>query len=382
MATKPKARSIFEEVQTAQRPAVTPGGIDGGRQPWRRGIRVWLVLLFLLVVVMVVVGGLTRLSDAGLSITEWNPVMGAIPPLTDADWQAEFAKYLASPQGQAQAQAMELPAFKVIYWWEWGHRQMGRVIGAVWALGFLTFLVTRRIPRGWTWRLLWLGVLGGAQGAVGWWMVHSGLQSGMTSVASYRLAVHLGLAFLILGHLGWYALHMGRRDTDLMVARRLGERGLTGAATAVLVLAFVQILLGALVAGIDAGRAFPTWPLMGDSFLPPDPFSRDPLWRNFFEDAGLVQFMHRMAGYLLVLAGLAAWIVARRSVNPSTRFAFALLALGLLGQMTLGIFTALLQADLHVAITHQLGAVLLWLLILRARFLARYPIPTTIRGTR
>ena len=165
-------RSIFEEVEGEKKdaPAVQPGLIDRGRGGARKGIRAWLMVLFALVVAMIVVGGLTRLTDSGLSITEWRPVTGAIPPMSEAEWQAEFDKYKEIDQWRIQNQWMELSDFKSIYWWEWGHRQLGRFIGVVWALGFLGFLAARKIPAGWTGRLLLPGILGGVQGAIGWWM--------------------------------------------------------------------------------------------------------------------------------------------------------------------------------------------------------------------
>ncbi len=381
MAVKPGAtRAIFEEVATAEKPAVTPGGIDGGRRDGRGAIRLWLFVLFALVAAMIVVGGLTRLTDSGLSITEWRPVTGAIPPLTEADWQAQFDLYRASPQYELMNRGMELSEFQFIFWWEWGHRQLGRLVGLIWAAGFLFFWATRRIPAGWTPRLLWIGALGGLQGAVGWWMVHSGLQAGMIAVASYRLALHLGLAFVILGYITWYALLLLRREIDLMQARRMGERRLFGGATGLMHLAFVQILLGALVAGIDAGRAFPTWPGMGGGFLPPEMWELTPWWRNFFENAGTVQFVHRMAGYLLLVLGIVVWTRARRSPHPATRLAFNAMLAMLLLQVVLGIVTALYSAPLHAAITHQIGAIVLWVLILRGRLLARYPVAQSLRG--
>ncbi|GAD56116.1 heme A synthase [Limimaricola cinnabarinus] len=377
-----RPRSIFEEVGTNQKSVATPGGIDRGRADARRGLRIWLGILFVLVAAIVFVGGMTRLTDSGLSITEWNPVSGAIPPLSAADWDVEFANYKASPQYELMNQGMEMSEFKRIFWWEWGHRQLGRTIGLVWALGFLGFLVTKRIPAGFKTRFLGLGALIGLQGAVGWWMVHSGLQDGMVTVASYRLATHLGLAFAILGLITWYILRLKRREVDLLQARRSAERKLWGGMTGLMHLGFLQIILGALVAGIDAGRAFPTWPLMGDSFLPPDPFQLEPIWRNFFEDAGLVQFIHRMSGYLLMILGVVVWLRGRRSPHPSTRLAVNAVLAMLVVQMVLGIVTAIYAAPLHAAITHQLGAVLLWVLILRARFLARYPYVQSLRKIR
>ncbi len=375
-------RSIFEEVATAEKPVAKPGGIDRGRPDARRAIRIWLGLLFVLVVAIVVVGGMTRLTDSGLSITEWKPVTGALPPMTAADWDSEFAAYQASPQYELMNTGMALSEFKTIYWWEWGHRQLGRTIGLVWAVGFLGFLALRRIPAGWTGRLFGVGALIGLQGAIGWWMVHSGLADGMVTVASYRLATHLGTAFVILGLIAWFILRLGRREAELLQARRAGERKLFAGTTGLMHMTFLQILLGALVAGIDAGRAFPTWPLMGDGFLPPDPFSITPIWRNFFEDAGLVQFMHRMVGYLLMALGIAVWLRGRRSPHPTTRLAVNAVLAMLVVQMVLGIATALYSAPLHAAITHQFGAVLLWVLILRARFYARYPRATSLRGQR
>ncbi len=376
-------RSIFEEVGDTQttRPQTTAGVIDKAASRGARGaIRVWLMILFALVVLMIAVGGLTRLTDSGLSITEWRPVTGALPPLNAEDWASEFDKYRAIPEYQLQNKGMSLEEFKVIYWWEWGHRQLGRFIGVVWAVGFLFFLIARKIPTGWTGRLLLPGVLGGIQGAIGWWMVSSGLTGTMLDVASYRLATHLGLAFVILGVLAWFIFKLGRRDADLLQARRSRDGKLFSMGTGLMHFTFLQILLGALVAGIDAGRSFNDWPLMGGYWLPPEPLSLTPIWRNFFEDAGLVQFMHRTAGYVLFLFGLFVWFRARRSANAKTRGAFTAVMAMMVLQMLLGIATVLYLAPWHLAILHQFGAVLLFTLILRARFLAQYPEAQSVRG--
>ncbi|MCX7299001.1 MAG: COX15/CtaA family protein [Rhodobacterales bacterium] len=378
MAVKP--RSIFEEVPTSEKIVAQPGGIDRGRRDGRRAIRIWLMVLFGMVMLMIAVGGMTRLTDSGLSITEWAPVTGAVPPMNEEAWQQEFTAYQATDQYKLTNAGMTLDEFKSIYWWEWGHRQLGRVMGLVWAVGFAWFLVRRQIPPGWTPRLLLVGGLGGLQGAIGWWMVHGGLQAGMISVPSYRLATHLGLAFLILGLLAWYVFLLGRRETDLLQARRAGEIGLFRLSSVLMGLTYVQIILGALVAGIDAGRAFPTWPLMGGEFLPPEPFSIEPVWRNFFEDPGLVQFIHRTWGYLVFAVGIWVWFSGRNSPNIATRFSLNAMLAMLFAQILLGIITVLYSAPVQVAIVHQIGAVVLWVLILRSRYLARYPLPQSVRG--
>jgi cytochrome c oxidase assembly protein subunit 15 len=377
-------RKLFEEVgATAQ---VAPqGGLIEGNKGARRGIRAWLVALFLLVAMMIAVGGLTRLTDSGLSITEWKPVTGAIPPLSEADWVTEFNKYKATPEFQLQNSQMSMEAFKVIFWWEWAHRQLGRVVGLVWAVGFVGFLAARAIPPGWTGRLLGLGALGGLQGAIGWWMVSSGLVGEQVDVKSYRLATHLGLAFIILGLIAWYVFLLGRSETNLIQARRNSERKLVGLSTGLMHFAFLQILLGALVAGIDAGRGFPTWPDMNGQFFPADAFyvpGGGGVWHAFFENPGLVQFMHRMAGYLLFAFGIVVWLRGRHSAHAATRNAFHAVMAMMVAQMVLGIITVLTAAHMHIAITHQIGAVILWVLIIRARHLSVYPVAGSIaKGT-
>ena len=365
-----KTRSIFEDV--ADKPPAEP---PAARRPAgdRRGIAVWLGVLFALIVAMIVVGGMTRLTESGLSITEWRPVTGALPPTTPEAWTAEFEKYRATPQYEALNRGMTLDEFKTIYWWEWGHRQLGRAIGLVWGVGFLWFWLRRRIPPGWTPRLLGLGVLGGLQGAIGWWMVRSGLAAGMDAVASYRLAIHLGLAFLLLGLIAWYVLRLGRPEADLLQARRQRSEGLIAWATVLVALAFVQILLGALVAGIDAGRSYVDWPLMAGEVVPSDAFALDPLWSNFLANPGLVQFNHRLVAYVLFVLGLVAWIRSRASALGHVRGAFAAMAAMLALQLVLGVVTVMHAAPLGLAILHQLGAVALFTLIVRARFAALYP---------
>jgi len=378
-------RSIFEEAGKVSAPAPSGGLIERRPPGARRAIRAWLGLLFALVVAMIAVGGLTRLTDSGLSITEWKPLSGALPPIGEAAWAREFAAYQQSPEYRLQNADMTLDAFKAIFWWEWGHRQLGRVVGLVWAAGFAGFWAMGRIPPGWKGRLLLPGLLGGVQGGIGWWMVASGLTGDAVDVASYRLATHLGLAFAILGLIAVQMQALSRSEAELMLARRAGEARLVRWGTWLVALVFVQVLLGALVAGIDAGRGFPTWPLMNGTFVPADAFvvaDGGAAWRAFFENPGLVQFLHRMAGYLLLGVVLFAAWRARGSANRSIRRGFMLAAAMALAQAVLGIFTAVLAAPLWLGLTHQLGAVALWGLILRARALAQAPLTHSLRGNK
>ena len=377
-------RSIFEEVgaETKPAPKATPGLISSGRDTAKRAIRLWLHLLLGLVALMIVIGGLTRLTDSGLSITEWKPVTGAVPPMNAAAWQDAFSKYQQTPEYILQNKGMSLSEFKSIFWWEWGHRQLGRLIGLVWALGFFWFLARRQIPTGWTGRLLGLGLLGGLQGAIGWWMVASGLIGRMVDVASYRLAAHLGLAFIIIGLISWYLFTLKRGAKDLLQARRNRETGLSRLAGILLALVFFQILLGALVAGIDAGRGYIDWPLMNGQFLPDESFDYQPLWSNFFENPALVQFNHRMLGYLVGLFAVFAWWQARKSPLTASRQAFGRVLLLILVQMGLGIVTVLYAAPWQIAILHQIWAIIIIVFVLHARFLAMYPQAQSLRQSR
>lgn len=377
-------RPVFEEVSdptASSRPVTQTGMIDAAPKGARRAIRIWLMILFAMVAAMIALGGATRLTGSGLSIVEWAPVTGTIPPMTDVEWQAEFDAYKAIPQYVEVNPDMDLHGFKQIYWWEWSHRLLGRLVGLVWAAGFVFFLAKKRMPVGWTPRLLGLGALGGLQGAIGWWMVSSGLVEGMTRVASYRLAVHLGLAFVILGLIIWYALLLGRSEAELLRARRAGEPKLFSMSTGLMHLAFVQILIGALVAGIDAGRSYTGWPTMGGEWIPAEIWIPAMGWRNFFENAALVQFIHRMTGYLLAIFAVVVWMRARRSPHPVTRGAFSAMIVAMAVQVGLGIMNVLHASPLPLALAHQAGAIVLFALIVRGRHHARFPYETSVRGT-
>ena len=371
-----KKRAIFQEVSDSVKPIASNSiGIieKNSNEKIRNTIQLWLKTLFVLIVLIILVGGLTRLTDSGLSITEWKPITGALPPLSAESWATEFNKYKQIPEYKLQNEGMSLSEFKFIYWWEWGHRQLGRVIGLVWFFGFISLLLFGKIQKPWRLRLLLIGVLIGVQGTVGWWMVSSGLTGTVLDVASYRLATHLGLAFIILGFILWFILLLGRSETFILQARRNAEPKFVFLSTGLLYLTFLQILFGALVAGIDAGRSYTDWPLMAGQFFPPDLFYLNPWWRNFFEDPGLVQFIHRMSGYILFIFCIYSWLSVRKSGNESLKFGFNLIFVIAFFQMVLGIVTVFYAAPWEIAIVHQFGAILLWVAVLRARFITKYP---------
>jgi len=318
-----------------------------------RPVRAWLYVIAALVVLMVVVGGATRLTESGLSITEWKPVTGTLPPLSEAAWQAEFQKYQQIPQYQQINRGMSLDEFRAIFWWEWGHRLLGRLIGFVFLLPFLFFLWRGLIDRPLGWKLAGLFVLGGMQGAIGWWMVASGLV-GRVDVSQYRLATHLTLACLILAATVVVAVSLKPSVAPLTADKRVRM-------TACVLLAGVvlQIFLGGLVAGLDAGLTYTTWPLIDGNFIPPieNLLVQQPVWRNFFENVLTVQFNHRMVAYGLWTLALLHWLDTRRLGGVVARR--ALLLLGLVSaQAFIGIMTLIHQVPIDIALAHQFGATL------------------------
>lgn len=362
-------RSVFEEVGDAVGPAT---GRPTPVEPERASIARWLILLALLVAAMVVIGGATRLTDSGLSITEWAPVMGTIPPLGVADWEAAFAAYQQTTEFQEQNNWMTLTDFKPIYWWEWGHRFLGRLVGIVWLAGFLWFLLRGAIPSGWSLRLLLPGLLGGLQGAIGWWMVSSGLTDRL-DVAPYRLAVHLGLAFVIFALLLWYALRITRDEVATLQARRQRIRRLMLWINGLAALVFLQVLSGALVAGLDAGRGYIDWPLMEGRFLPAEAFEMSPVWLNIFENPALAQFDHRMLAYLIVIVTVLFVIRAQSVGHAATRRWVRWVGMAVIFQAVIGIATVMHASPLSLALIHQGMALVLIAIIVRTRFEVAYP---------
>jgi cytochrome c oxidase assembly protein subunit 15 len=309
-------------------------------------IRAWLWFVAFLVFAMVIVGGATRLTDSGLSITEWQPLLGAIPPFTEADWLRAFEKYKQIPEYSRVNQGMSLADFKFIYWWEWAHRFLGRFIGLVMIVPFLLLWLTRRIERHLVPRLAGLIILGGVQGALGWYMVKSGLVD-RVDVSQYRLAAHLTLATVILGAIVWTALGIGDGK------RRPPQGGRDWAAVGLAVLVLLQIALGGLVAGLDAGMGYNTWPLMDGQLIPRGLLIMEPLWRNFFENAMTVQFDHRLAAYAVTIyAAIYAWQVKGRAAKAVLH--------AVLLQVALGIWTLLAQVPLWLGLAHQAGAMIVF----------------------
>jgi len=329
------------------------------RPPAHRAIALWLFALAAMVFAMVVIGGLTRLTEAGLSIVEWRPVTGVLPPLSEAAWQAEFDKYQQFPEYQKINRGMTLAEFQRIFFWEWLHRLWGRLIGLAFLVPLVWFLVTRRVPPGLAPTLWGLFVLGGLQGALGWFMVMSGLVD-RPSVSQYRLAAHLGLAVLIYAALLWVGWGQWQ------AARGTGRDAGAGArlrrpAAALAAWVFLVILSGAFVAGLDAGLAYNTFPLMDGRLIPAGAWSLDAGWRNLFENTITVQFQHRLLAILAVLGAAALWWRARRLGPPGwlgTRTHLLLAAVAL--QAGLGILTLLFWVPLPLAAAHQAGALLLF----------------------
>lgn len=314
-----------------------------------RAMRIWLLVVALLVVCMVLVGGATRLTDSGLSITEWAPLLGVLPPIGEAAWQQAFDAYKKIPQYGVNS-SMTMDDFRFIYWWEWSHRFLGRFVGLVYALPLAWFWArghVRGVLRG---KLLMLLVLGGMQGVVGWWMVKSGLTDRI-DVAPYRLAVHLTLACVILGGLIWVALDLAPRR-EIVV-----PQGFRALASLFLALVYVQLFLGALVAGNDAGLVFNTWPLMQGGLWPEGMGSLSPFWHNFFENHGTVQFMHRLGGY--VLMGASVWVALRAAGVAGLDGLSKWMLVAVQVQVVLGIATLVLMVPISLALLHQFGMTVL-----------------------
>lgn len=318
----------------------------------RAAVAIWLWSVAALVFLMVVVGGATRLTESGLSITEWKPLTGVIPPLTAADWQAEFEHYKQIPQYAEVFPNMDLAGFKFIFFWEWSHRLLGRLIGVAMLAPLVYFWARGALPAGLKPKLLGVLGLGALQGAVGWWMVKSGL-SGRVEVAQERLAIHLLLASLTFAALVWLAASL---KTPAASSKPKLQSGLKWFAGAILAVVFIQIGLGALVAGLRAGRAFNTWPLMDGRFVPPSDVLAQltPVWRNFVDNIAMVQFQHRIAAYVLLVVAIVQAIYALFVAAGTSASRRAIALAGLVAtQAAIGILTLVLVVPLWAGLLHQ-----------------------------
>lgn len=318
----------------------------------RRAVRIWLMVVLVTLFGLVLVGGATRLTGSGLSITEWKPIHGVVPPLTAAEWEEEFALYQRIPQYEQINKDMTVDEFKSIFWWEWAHRLLARGIGVIFAVPLAVFWVTGRVEKRLRWPLIGLLALGGFQGFIGWWMVSSGLAE-LTSVSQYRLATHLTIACLIFAACVWIMRGLSPHSDDV------APRSVHRFAVVLAILCLFQIYLGALVAGLDAGMSYNTWPLMDGTLVPSDLFVQQPAWINLFENPKTVQFAHRLGAYALWIAALVHMIHALKIAAGTThaRRTVVLFALVTL-QAAIGVVTLLWQVPLHAALTHQAGALI------------------------
>jgi cytochrome c oxidase assembly protein subunit 15 len=324
---------------------------DRGAPKDRGAVVAWLFVCAAFTFAMIVVGGITRLTESGLSMVEWQPLIGAVPPLSQADWEALFAKYRETPQFQRVFSGMDLAGFKGIFWWEYLHRLLGRTIGLVFLLPFLFFHFRHKLSNSLTWKLAGLFVLGGLQGALGWYMVKSGLVDD-PRVSHFRLTAHLGLALLIFAAELWLALGLLRVRNWMPV-----PAGLARNAFAVAALVFAMALSGGFVAGLRAGHAYNSFPLMNGDLMPPETFMLEPWWRNFFWNVATVQLVHRAFFWLLLVLIPLLWWHARRT--QAKLAAHHLLGMFVI-QATLGICALLFSVPVALGAAHQAGAVLLF----------------------
>lgn len=317
-----------------------------------RGVSGWLLATLIAVMAMIVLGGATRLTNSGLSITEWKPISGALPPLSHEAWLSEFEKYKQIPEFEAEHPDMTLRGFEFIYFMEWSHRQLGRFIGLLYTLPFFYFLLRGRL-KGRALRYFSVVLLIGVQGVIGWWMVYSGLSDDRVDVSQYRLATHLGVAFIILGLLFWF--WRDSQDARRGVARNHFTRR-TGLLAGLI---YLQIIAGAFVAGTHSGKTYNSWPLMDGGLVPSGYFVQNPAWRNLFENAAAIQFNHRILAYIIAVLGVWIWITSRTR-HELKRPATVLLAL--IGwQVVLGIWTLLAVVPLQLALLHQFSSILVFI---------------------
>lgn len=330
----------------------------------KKPILIWLYTGMIMIIIMIAIGGITRLTHSGLSMVDWKPIMGTIPPITNADWEASFEKYKAFPEYQIVNYDMDLSEYKEIFFWEYLHRLWGRIMGFVFIIPFIAFWRKKYLPGPWVRRFIWIVIGGGLVGALGWFMVVSGLKE-KPAVSHYRLAIHLIAAFTLLAYIYWQSLKV-----------KFGESSIKTNATSfsfwLIIITYVQIIYGAFVAGLKAGLIHNTFPLMGDSLMHENTFSLSPFWENLVQHADGVQFIHRNIAYLVVILilifGLKYWGKISQKMDQSLKITFVLVII----QFLLGVTTLLLKVPVSLGVLHQIGAILLLLSLFRVRFFSIY----------
>ena len=323
-----------------------------------RPIIIWLLTGCFLIYLMVVIGGITRLTGSGLSITEWKIVTGTLPPLSEEAWQKEFDAYKQIPQYKLINSDFQLSDFKQIYFWEYLHRLIGRIIGIVFLVPFILFWAMKKLPPGFMKKALVLFVLGGLQGVIGWYMVKSGLTENV-HVSHYRLAIHLISAFTVFGFTFWYALDL--TPAPLLQQERSEQPVLKKLAIILFSIVILQIIYGAFVAGLKAGYGYPTWPKMGDQWVPDDVTALEPVWKNFTEGHAGVQFIHRYIAYLVVIiVGIIFYRSRKMVITPEQKKIINALGIIVIAQFTLGVLTLVYGVPIVIAVLHQTGAFFLF----------------------
>ena len=345
-------------------------GAAGWDPRWDRAVVLWLWAIAGLVLAMITVGGATRLTDSGLSITEWQPILGTIPPLTEAQWQQALEKYRQIPQYQLINKGMSLEDFKFIYWWEWGHRFLGRIIGLAFALPLAAFWYAGALRPGYSVKLVGVLALGGLQGVIGWYMVKSGLVD-RVDVSQYRLALHLTVAFVILALVVWLALDLAKPEGS---GRSRAGKAASRLPALIVAVMFLQVMLGAFVAGLKGGLVYNTWPSMNGAVVPYDLWAVEPWYLNPFENPVMAQFNHRLVAYAIVaLAAAELWRALRSEASGAEARSAALLMAGVLAQAALGIWTLLAAVPIGLGITHQAVAAVLLIIAVRHLHIVRRP---------
>ncbi len=330
----------------------------------KKPIQIWLYTGMIMIIIMIMIGGITRLTHSGLSMVDWKPIMGSIPPISESDWHESFEKYKAFPEYQIKNYDMEISEYKNIFFWEYFHRLWGRLMGIVFIIPFIIFWKKNYLPKPWFSRFMWIVIGGGLVGALGWFMVLSGLKD-KPAVSHYRLAIHLIAAFTLLAYIYWQSLKVKYGETREVLRK-------SNAINFIIFLAYIQIIYGAFVAGLKAGLIHNTWPDMDGSFIHENTFALSPFWENLVQHQDGVQFIHRSIAYLLLIAilvfGIKNWSKISEKMNQSIQFSFWII----LFQFSIGVITLLLKVPLALGLIHQVIAIFLLLSLFRIRFFTLY----------